>query len=102
MRGFMQNTVGRHQIPQTETGLTFFVLRPSDTGGTQGVSHAHQINDVPTRITLLPFACIRVVEIAIQRKTCDFIVEAQRVVPDTAGIWLRKLAMNARNKFRFR
>ena len=61
------------------------LLRPFDAFGPQCVSSAYQIDQIPAAVAALPFARVRVEEVAIQTVTRHLIIEAQAVVSRTTG-----------------
>ncbi len=79
----MVDTIGGSQTLKLE-GHAPVLLRPIDTFRAQGISGANHVDQVPTTITALPFARIRVEKIAIQAVARHFIVKPQRVIAGTA------------------
>jgi len=74
------------------------VFRPANSFRAQRIGGTHQIDQVPTAVAALPFACIRIVEIAVQAVAGHFVVETQAVVAGTAGSGSRQFPMQMMNE----
>ena len=98
----MTDPVGRSQVLEPKTGPAGVVPGPLDPLRTQGIGHAHQVDDIPPRIALLPFAGIGIVEISIQGVAGHLIVKPQAVVAHAAGTRAAQLGVNAGDKLRLR
>ena len=97
----MADAVCLGELFQFEAGRTIVPRGPVDALGAQGVTHAHDIDQIPARITMLPLASVGVVEIAVQGIASQFIVESNTVVANTAGMRTGQLGMNSLYKAGF-
>jgi len=90
VRRFVGQAIGLAQMLQPETGLAIVALRPLNAVRAQRVRHAHDVEDVPAAAMVLPFARIRVDQIAPEQETRHFIVEADGVVAHADGARFRE------------
>ena len=98
MRVVVRKAIGARQVAQLETGFAIVFLRPNDAIGTQGVTKAHHIQQVPAATIVLPLTRIRVDQIAPEHEARDFVVEADRVVAHADGAGLGKHALDLRRE----
>jgi hypothetical protein len=82
VRRLVHQAVGARQVLQPEAGLAVVVARPLDAVRTQRIGHAHHVEQVPAAAAVLPFARIRVDQVAPEQEARDFVVEADGVVAD--------------------
>ena len=68
------------------------------TPGPEGMGGADQINNIPARAVVLPFALVGINEITIQAEAGQLVVKAQAVVADPASARQRQLAVNLAEK----
>ena len=61
------------------------LARPLDAVGPQCACRAHQVDQVPARVALLPLAGVGVHQVAVEAEAQEVVVEAQVVVADHAG-----------------
>ena len=77
MRRFMRDIVLSGQ--QFESDARSAVLfRPVDTFWPECACQANRIDDVPARVSILPFMRIGVKEIAVQGISCELIIETDK------------------------
>ena len=116
VRSLMQQAVGSGQVFQLETGprsarsnhttvggfTVFGLARPHNAVWPQRISHPHHILNVPTSTVVLPFACVRLHQIAPEQMARHFIVKTNRVVAYTHSARCGQQAFNFCSKFVFR
>ena len=111
MRRLVQQAVGTRQIFKLEAraqraGLirpAFVGLgRPDDAVRTQRVGHAHHVEQVPAPAIVLPFAAIRVHQVAPEHEARDLVVKADSVVAHANCSGLSQQTLDAGRKFIFR
>ncbi len=95
----MLDAVGTSQVFQPETGEAVFVFWPHDAVRAQRIAGAHHIEQIPTRITVLPAVGVGIVEAAVENITADFVVEADVVVTENAGARHAERLMDLPRKF---
>ena len=88
VRRLVHQAVGARQVLQLEARAAVLVRRPVDAFGPQRVGHAHHVEQVPAAAVVLPFARIRVDQVAPEQEARDLVVEADRVVADADGAGL--------------
>ena len=81
--------VSSGQIFEFEARGSIRVLGPLETVRAQCVKSSDNIDKVPTAVSAAVFPRIGIVKITSEAVPRDFVVKAQRVIPDTAGAWLR-------------
>ncbi len=94
----MGYVVGPGEIFETKTGRPLLVDRPCHTIRTQGIRHPKQVDNVPSRIALLPFPRVGIEEIAVQHVTGELVIESNTVEPRDAGPGYDEFFMNAVNE----
>ena len=94
MRGTVLNPIGSSQVLKSKTGLTILTQRPLDTLRPQRAIGAGHIQQIPTRVAVLPLPCVDIEEITPQGKARNLIVKPNRVVTNAAGVGLRELSVN--------
>ena len=90
VRRFVDEAIGLAQVFQFKAGLAIVALRPLNAFRAQRVRHAHHVEDVPAAAMVLPFARIRIDQVAPEQETRDFIVETDGVVACADGARFRK------------
>ncbi len=98
MRAFLLQVIGRGQVLQLEARRAVVAQRPYDAFRPQGLAHAHEVDQVPAGIAVLPLAPVRLEEISIEQLAGDFVVETQRVVAHATGARLGELLVYARRE----
>jgi hypothetical protein len=98
VRRFVQQAVGARQVFELEAGLAVFLLRPLDAVGAQRVGEAHHVEQVPAAAVVLPFARIRVDQVAPEQEARDLVVEADGVVAHADGAGLREGLLDVRGE----
>ena len=74
---------------------------PDNSLGARGRSKARHVQNIPSRISALPFTRIGIVEIPVKQLTRKFIVEAYAVIARDTGTPLRELCVYQTDKFCF-
>src|SRR5690554_8101578 len=77
------------------------MFRPVDSLRTQGVYTTNDIEQIPARVTVFPFALVRIEKITIQTVPSDFIIKTNAVVTCHTGIRHTKNLVNAAYKLVF-
>ena len=96
------NTIGSRQLLQTKAGQTVFSQWPLDTLGTQCIGGTNHIDNIPTRIAILPLPGIGIMKVSVQRVARDLIVKPQRVITDTASPGTSQFFQYLSNEFALR
>src|SRR5476649_220553 len=86
---------------KAETGETVVVFRPLNTVRAQGVTGAHDIEQIPAGIAVLPAIGVRIVEVTVKNIAADFIVKANVVIADNTGARHAEGLMDLRAELRF-
>ena len=84
---------------QPEAGQPFLIFRPVNALRTQGVAGAHDVEQIPARIAVLPAPGIGIVEVTIKDVARHFVIEADVVVTDHAGVGDGKQVVDASGEF---
>ena len=79
------NTIGGCQMFKPHAGLAVFKCRPLDSFRAQCAGQSQQVDNVPTGVAVLPFALIRIVEVALECVTGHLVVESQGVITNSTG-----------------
>ncbi len=101
VRVIVFHAVGLSQELQLKAWQPLIIFWPVDAVGTQRVAGAHDIQQIPARIAVLPAPGVGIVKVAIKNIARHFIVEAHVVIADHAGVFDGKQGMNASGEFRF-
>ncbi len=101
VRSALRHVVRAREIFEPEARRAVVADRPFDPVRAQRIAHAREIDDVPARVVVLPFARIRIVEVAVEQVPRELVVEAQRVVADAAGAGLGEDFVHVRRELGF-
>ncbi len=82
----LAHIVRQGQVLQAERSDAILALRPDDAVRAQCMGQSHDVQQIPARIAVAPFALVGIVEIAEQPVADELVVEAQRVVAQRAGL----------------
>ena len=85
VRRIVLQAIGRTEVLQPETGGSIFVLGPVDVIRPQRMRQPHHVQQIPSAASVLPFAPIRINQVAPKQEPGEFIVEADAVVSNTNG-----------------
>ena len=95
------DAVGPRQVLEPEARQAVVVLRPVNSLRAQRIAGAHDIQQIPARIAVLPAPGIGIVEVAVEDIARHFIVKTDVVVTHHAGIRHREQVVDATGKFCF-
>ncbi len=93
----MLDAIGLAQQLKAQTGAPI-LLGPLDAIGPQGARGSNDIDQVPAAVAALPFAGVRVEEVAVEAVAGDLVVETQRVVAGATGAGLCQLGVHPRHE----
>ncbi len=95
------NAVCAGQMFKTEAGQPIFIVGPDDPFRAQGIACAHNVQQIPARVLVLPTPGIGIVEVAVKNMPGHFVIEAHVVVAHHAGVGHGKQVMNATGELCF-
>ena len=98
MGGFVSQAIGGSQIFQPKAGSTGFMVWPLNALGAQRPAEAQHVDNIPARVTVFPLPLIGIIKISIEGVTGHFVVKANTVVTNTAGVGARHLLMDRLDK----
>lgn len=96
------DAVGPGQLLEPEDRRAVLVFRPHHPFRAQRVRHPEQIDHVPARVIVLPFAPVRVDKVAVKRVTREFIIETNAVETCNASSGPGEGFVDTADKFSFR
>ena len=104
----MQQVVGAGQVFKFEAGARgarvvqlslIGFARPFDAVGPQRVGHANHVQQVPAATVVLPFAGVRIDQVAPEKVAGHFVVKTNRVVTHANRAGLGQQLFDLRSKF---
>ncbi|MNI35139.1 hypothetical protein D3C73_891500 [compost metagenome] len=90
----MIDAIGGRQAFELEGDPPFFILRPDQPIGTQGIRRANHINQIPAAVAPLPLTGVGVEKVAVQAVAGHLVVEPQGVVARATGAGGRQFGMH--------
>ena len=94
MRLGVRDTVGGGEVLQAEAGGAVRTVRPDQPLRPEGPGQAQHVQQVPAAVAVLPLPGVGIDEVAEQGGAGEFVVEAQAVVADRAGLGPGKLLVH--------
>ena len=102
MRRAMLDTVGRGEFLEPKTAEAILTQRPLDTAWPERPIRTGHVKEIPTTVAVLPLPRVGIAQTPPEGEAGDFVVEADRVVANAAGMRGREFGMNPRDKFSLR